>query len=245
MVFAGGSLAVGQPVAPAPVGEALLRAYPDTLAGVVGDVLVWRDGTRMSLTAGPPAPTPGEGSIMDMFLDRYPPGTPPASSVPDDDPGRTRNGIFFEKMYGNCRRGEVTGHLVPLVWLPATWGHTIRATSVNGVADKLAAVSREIDALDPETKRAAYPIGGTYACRDVADTGNPSMHGAGAAIDLNVSQSDYWLWRRGAPYRNRIPLAIVEIFERHGFIWGGKWSHYDTMHFEYRPELLEFAKEAP
>ena len=31
---------------------------------------------------------------------------------------------------------------------------------------------------------------------------------------------------------------IVEIFERHGFIWGGKWYHYDTMHFEYRPELL-------
>ena len=34
------------------------------------------------------------------------------------------------------------------------------------------------------------------------------------------------------------PHKIVEIFERHGFIWGGKWYHYDTMHFEYRPELL-------
>jgi hypothetical protein len=21
-------------------------------------------------------------------------------------------------------------------------------------------------------------------------------------------------------------------------IWGGKWGHFDTMHFEYRPELL-------
>jgi len=31
---------------------------------------------------------------------------------------------------------------------------------------------------------------------------------------------------------------IIDIFERRGFIWGGKWSHYDTMHFEYRPELL-------
>jgi hypothetical protein len=28
------------------------------------------------------------------------------------------------------------------------------------------------------------------------------------------------------------------VFEKHGFIWGGKWYHYDTMHFEYRPELL-------
>jgi hypothetical protein len=44
---------------------------------------------------------------------------------------------------------------------------------------------------------------------------------------------------RLVPYRNRIPHRIVEIFERHGFIWGGKWYHYDTMHFEYRPELLQ------
>jgi hypothetical protein len=28
------------------------------------------------------------------------------------------------------------------------------------------------------------------------------------------------------------------VFEQHGFIWGGRWAHYDTMHFEYRPELL-------
>ena len=24
-----------------------------------------------------------------------------------------------------------------------------------------------------------------------------------------------------------------------GAIWGGRWFHYDTMHFEYRPELIE------
>jgi len=23
------------------------------------------------------------------------------------------------------------------------------------------------------------------------------------------------------------------------FIWGGRWYHFDTMHFEYRPELLD------
>src|SRR3569623_1717748 len=34
------------------------------------------------------------------------------------------------------------------------------------------------------------------------------------------------------------PARNVAIFERHGFIWGGRWSHFDTMHFEYRPELL-------
>ena len=38
--------------------------------------------------------------------------------------------------------------------------------------------------------------------------------------------------------QEQMPREIVDIFERHGFIWGGKWYHYDTMHFEYRPELL-------
>jgi D-alanyl-D-alanine carboxypeptidase len=28
----------------------------------------------------------------------------------------------------------------------------------------------------------------------------------------------------------------------YGFIWGGKWYHYDTMHFEYRPELMGFRR---
>ena len=53
--------------------------------------------------------------------------------------------------------------------------------------------------------------------------------------------SDYWYWRpHGASilYRNRMPPEIVTIFEKHGFIWGGKWYHFDTMHFEFRPELL-------
>ena len=32
--------------------------------------------------------------------------------------------------------------------------------------------------------------------------------------------------------------AVIDTFEKYGFIWGRKWYHYDAMHFEYRPELL-------
>jgi hypothetical protein len=113
---------------------------------------------------------------------------------------------------------------------------------VNDIAERLMQVSKEIDALDPVIKRAAYPIAGVLSCRPVADTGAMSMHGYAAAIDLNLSYSDYWLWKAKSkiiPYQNRMPRQIVEIFERYGFIWGGKWYHYDTMHFEYRPELLD------
>jgi hypothetical protein len=161
---------------------------------------------------------------------------------PTGDPGRVRNRAFFDKMYGNCWKGEVRPRLVSVVWLPRSWGRTTEATSVNSVAQRIAAVSAEVDALPLALQRYAYPPAGTYNCRTVADTGQPSMHSWGVAIDINTTYADYWLGHRSGTaetgYSNRIPIEIVEIFERHGFIWGGKWSHYDTMHFEYRPELL-------
>jgi hypothetical protein len=163
-------------------------------------------------------------------------------STPTEDPGRIRNKAFFDKMYGDCKSGDVAPELVPVVWLPKTWGHLVRITSVNGVDRHLAAISRELDELPASDKKYLYPPGGTYACRSVADTGQTSMHAWGAAIDINPSQSDYWMWHQSAGgfphYVNRVPAAIVQVFEQHGFIWGGRWSHYDTMHFEYRPELL-------
>jgi hypothetical protein len=98
-------------------------------------------------------------------------------------------------------------------------------TRVNGVADRLKEVSAEIDKLEPALKAAAFPIAGVLSCRPVADTGKMSMHGYAVAIDLNLKYSDYWLWAgrgKSIPYKNRMPLEIVDIFERHGFIWGGK-----------------------
>src|SRR5262249_36758064 len=149
------------------------------------------------------------------------------------DPGRFRDEAFFLKMYGDCRTGEFQSRLARVTWLPRSWGGSIMVTTANGVAERLQAVSAEIDELDPSIKRAAYPAGG-LACRSVRDTGRLSMHAFGTAIDLNLAFSDYWLSQRSSNaemivYRNRMPQEIVDIFERHGFIWGGKWYHYDTM----------------
>lgn len=221
--------------------DALVRAYPEQLAGYNGTYLIWRDGTRMPLSDGQPNKNLEDmlrrGSILDQMRQFYPAGITAAALVPQGDPGRIRNRAFFEKMYGDCWRGDVAPRLVSVVWLPRSWGHTVAITSVNGVAARLAEVSEELDALPPEIKRYAYPPSGTYSCRAVADTGEPSMHSWGAAIDINAARADYWLWH-GSGQMHHIPPEIVDIFERHGFIWGGKWLHYDTMHFEYRPELL-------
>jgi len=221
--------------------DALVRAYPQQLAGYDSTYLIWQDGTRMPLSDGQPYKTFEEmlrhGSIVDQIRLPYPAGVSNAALIPRSDPGRIRNRAFFDKMYGDCWRGEVTPRLVPVDWLPRSWGHTIRVTSVNGVAARLAEVSAELDALPAPVKRYVYPPAGTYNCRTVADTGKPSMHSWGAAIDINAVYAEYWLWPRAAS-ANTLPAEIIDIFERHGFIWGGKWSHYDTMHFEYRPELV-------
>ena len=224
--------------------DALVAAYPDALARHDGHRIVFRDGGTLPTHDGvakSDAERLRHASILDQFHDVYPRGH--LAAPPATDPGRYRNAAFFGRMYGDCRKHEVRRHLVAVHWLPKTWGKPVYVTRVNGVADALRAVSAGIDALPAHIRRAAWPAAGVFSCRTVADTGQPSMHAYAAAIDLNTAMSDYWLWRGGKdgavrPYRNRMPLAIVDIFERHGFIWGGKWRHYDTMHFEYRPELL-------
>jgi hypothetical protein len=225
--------------------DALVAAYPDALAGHDDTLLRWRDGTTMPVAGENENKTLTEllqhASIIDQFRIPYPRGslkTPPGI---DADPGRLRNAAFFTKMYGECKKGDVQPRLANLSWLPSTWGKDIQITSVNEVNKHLSAVSAEIDALPDKIRQATYPIAGTYNCRAAADTGEPSPHSYGIAIDLNLAFSDYWFWHPHTgkiAYHNRMPEEFVRIFEKHGFIWGGKWYHYDTMHFEYRPELL-------
>jgi peptidoglycan L-alanyl-D-glutamate endopeptidase CwlK len=117
--------------------------------------------------------------------------------------------------------------------------------NLRGIGDRqLKAVSAELDQLPLEEKKYVLKTGGTFNWRSIAGSEQLSAHAFGIAIDIDPDYSDYWRWNASGdygkliPYKNRIPHRIVEIFERHGFIWGGKWYHYDTMHFEYRPELL-------
>ena len=101
---------------------------------------------------------------------------------------------------------------------------------------------------------------GTFCWRAIAGTSRMSAHSYGMILIFNVAHSHYWLWdykkennipeseailekdipKKNLPeYKNIIPQEIVDIFESQGFIWGEKWyTHYDAMHFEYRPELF-------
>ena len=240
-----GIAADGQGRAPHRPGPAdLLRAYPDHVAAVTATHVVMRNGTRLPISDGIEGKTPAERilhpDIDDMFAQPYRPGRPTRQPASDEDPGRARYEPFFDQVYGDCNRGEVTPRLRPVRWMPSRGGTVLMVNRENGVADRLEAVIRELERLPPAMTRYLVPAAGTYACRFIEGTRQRSMHAYGVAIDINVALSDYWRWSggEGAPYRNRIPWEIVEIFERHGFIWGGKWGHFDTMHFEYRPELM-------
>src|SRR5260370_37127189 len=122
--------------------DALVRAYPEQLAGYDSTDLIWRDGTRMLLSDGQPYKSFQEmlrrGSIVDQIRLSYPAGVSPAALVPQGDPGRIRNRAFFDKMYGDCWRCEATSRVVPRRWLPPSWGTMGPVTSVNGVTPRLA-----------------------------------------------------------------------------------------------------------
>jgi len=225
----------------------LIAAYPDALERIDGRDLVWRDGTRMDLDDGhqgrPTGDSLDHASIADMLAQPYPAGDPHRPPLPGADPGRARNEAFFNKLYGDCTKGTVTPHLTSVAWLPKHGGLQVKMTALHGVADRLAAVSRRLDELGDRDVPYLIPTSGTYACRRIAGTGRVSAHGYGIAIDIAARNAHYWRWSKAGPggalvYANEIPAEIVAAFEVEGFIWGGRWSHYDTMHFEYRPELF-------
>ncbi|MCL2264993.1 MAG: M15 family metallopeptidase [Treponema sp.] len=90
-----------------------------------------------------------------------------------------------------------------------------------------------------------------WGWRNIAQTQSRSYHSYGLAVDLlprNLGgKQTYWLWTSqyredwwNVSYNERYhpPAPVIKIFEANGFIWGGKWPMFDTMHFEYRPEVL-------
>jgi hypothetical protein len=108
-------------------------------------------------------------------------------------------------------------------------------------------------ARDPAVQRWITSIGsiGVWNWRNVAATASRSFHSYGTALDIQPADrrglATYWQWTADrtpewymVPYSGRWhpPDPAVKAFEAYGFCWGGKWPLFDTMHFEYRPEIM-------
>jgi hypothetical protein len=220
----------------------LVRSYPGIITNVENNVVTFKSGKKMTyddLEKKSISELLNKPDIQDQLFYGYNQGAPEKNT----DAGRVRNDAFFKEIYGHTKE-EVAKNLTTVTWCPKLINTKLQFSKVNNAHLALAKVSKELDE-HPEWKKYLTNIGGTFNWRNISGTNRLSAHSFGITIDINTSYSNYWQWDCGCKdesaalsYKNRIPMGIVTIFEKHGFIWGGRWKHYDTMHFEYRPEVL-------
>lgn len=186
-------------------------------------------------------------SISEQFLYRYPLRFDlTVRKTPWYDPGRLRNDAFFRTLYPGGE-SEIRKSLVSLRYPGLRVKSKFAATTRHCVNVQLKAALEDIGALGPGMDRFFAQPGGSFNWRRIAGTKRLSAHSFGIAVDLNTKLGQYWRWSGATSgnvgtYRNNIPEELVIAFERRGFIWGGKWHHYDGMHFEYRPELILYSR---
>ncbi|QIM65614.1 M15 family metallopeptidase [Frederiksenia canicola] len=184
-------------------------------------------------------------TLADQLSQRY----PLTFSVPKQyqDAGRIRNELFFKHLYG-FNQQEIKKNLVSVYWAPSK--SSVQFNRNNGASEQLQKVGNEI-AQYPDLISYVNKSLGSFHFRKIAGTTRLSTHSFGIAIDFQLPKPlhKYWRWDgcksedQPCPFPNVLMedeklKRIVMIFEKHGFIWGGKWASYDSVHFEYRPELL-------
>jgi hypothetical protein len=162
----------------------------------------------------------------------------------------SRSQFFYDALWNVHNYDEAYSQLKTIHFL----GQSILVH--HAILEELAMVEQRINKAaktDPAVRAWLADLGTitTWNWRNIADVQSRSNHAYGIALDVlpktKKKLESYWLWTAqknvvwwNVPYSARLhpPDAVVEAFEAYGFIWGGKWVFYDTMHFEYRPEIL-------
>lgn len=177
--------------------------------------------------------------LQDMMEQSYPLEHITKIMDKNHDPGRIRSYSLFNEIYGDSK-GKIEKNLSGV----SANGINCRFNKSNGASEALKKSFNEALTLAKSNKRASailYPISGTYNYRVISGTNQLSAHAYGIAVDLKSDKRDYWKWsspEQGEKRLQEYPEELVKIFENNNFIWGGKWNHFDILHFEYRPELL-------
>lgn len=121
--------------------------------------------------------------------------------------------------------------MVPVVFpkpLPLGWNPTKFAKSARVNREIANETARVFELLE---KEGLWPLlktyDGGYAWRTQrGSTTKLSMHSFGVALDFNAATNAL-----GAP--GDMSLSIVQVFESHGWTWGGRFQRPDPMHFQY------------
>jgi hypothetical protein len=177
--------------------------------------------------------------IQDMMEQIYPLEEAGKLSDINYDPGRSRVYGILEEVYGKSKN-IVEKNLVNVY----IGQGRCQFNKNNNASDALVSSMRELNDISKYKRNISgclYPISGTYNYRVISGTKRLSPHSFGIAIDLARDKRDYWRWasrEEGAKRAASYPYEIVDMFEKNNFIWGGKWGHFDILHFEYRPEII-------
>lgn len=235
-----------------PMETALETAYPgsdlDRVAGLFrtadGRVIPFAPARTVS-----PAERLNAATIGDMFTYVYPLDFDLTRRLtPWTDPGRIRNDALFRALYGDTE-AAARASLVTVAYTGPNLQTSFAMTTKHCVATQLSAALRMIQGMAPNFDPYFENAGGSFNWRVIAGTDRLSSHSFGAAFDISTELGGYWRWTGAAEgqvtdYDNKIPENLVRVFEQYGFIWGGKWNHFDGMHFEYRPEMILFSRLA-
>lgn len=155
------------------------------------------------------------------------------------DPGRSRCYSLLNGLYGGNRK-EVEKNLSSISTLCGNITFNKNARAGESLKKALNE-AKELANNKNKINNFIFPISGGYNYRVIQDTGRLSPHAYAIAIDLNRNNSDYWKWvdkSKGSKRIEEYPKELVKVFEDNGFVWGGKWEHFDILHFEYRPEII-------
>jgi len=229
----------------------LKMAYPDYIVGFEGKIgdkvyVVMKSGKKIiyddkreknheEKLANP--------DLQDMLEQIYPLTTTRKLMDKSFDPGRSRVYELMSEVYG-ASEANIKRNLTNVV----IGGRYCQFNKNNRAAASLSAAIKEVNELIKSNKKIGayvYPASGTYNYRRIAGTNRLSAHSYGIAIDLAGSKWDYWKWATAEQGQKRLstyPVELVEVFERNNFVWGGKWGHFDILHFEYRPEIIMKAR---
>ncbi|MBK5242726.1 M15 family metallopeptidase [Clostridium sp.] len=177
--------------------------------------------------------------LQDTLEQIYP--LTPIKSIMDSnfDPGRARCYSLLSEMYGSTKQAlesNLTG--VKIGYKKYQFNkNSSAASSLQSVMNELIPLSEK----NENVRRCFLPCSGTFNYRVISGTSRLSPHAYGIAIDLASDKRDYWKWASKSQGGERLasyPSELVQVFEKNGFVWGGKWSHFDILHFEYRPEII-------
>lgn len=224
----------------------IMLAYPGYAVGIQHDgddvYIVMKSGKRLLYDDRKVKNHEGKmayADVQDMMEQIYPLHNISSLMDKDFDPGRARVYGILNEVYGSSK-GKVCSNLTNV----KTGFGCFQFNSSNGAASSLKAALDELSPIASRSgnvQRAIYPSSGTFNYRNISGTGRLSPHSYGIAIDLARDSRDYWQWASRSDGEKRLksyPVQVVNAFESHNFIWGGKWGHFDILHFEYRPEII-------